>query len=224
MLVAVVATACSGEIRDEGATDAAVADAARDAAVAPADAAPPGMLLGAFQLTYYWVTSEDDYPGTKDTAIYDPACSVLATVTSEFASSLALEGTGRLSDGRVLNYDGSCGCPRSPCFFEVDEEHPWGVGVQNRPLIPFRSIAVDSDVIAYGDRIYVVELDGVAMPGESPWGDFVHDGCVTADDTGGAIIGMHIDFFAALRDHYYDLDGRLGLATATLHDGGARCP
>ena len=51
----------------------------------------------------------------------------------------------------------------------------------------------------------------------------MHDGCLSADDTGGAIIGMHIDFFAALRDYYVDINGRIGLSDITLHDGGARC-
>jgi 3D (Asp-Asp-Asp) domain-containing protein len=105
----------------------------------------------------------------------------------------------------------------------VDADHPWGVGVQNRALVPYRSVAVDSDVIAYGTALYVVEFDGVHMPGDAPWGDFVHDGCVSADDTGGSIIGMHIDFFAALRTSYYDLDARLGLNDVTLHEGGDRC-
>lgn len=69
----------------------------------------------------------------------------------------------------------------------------------------------------------MVELDGVTMPGDPSWGDFVHDGCVSADDTGGAIIGLHIDFFAGLRDCYYDLDDQLGLTEVTLYDGGDRC-
>ena len=68
------------------------------------------------------------------------------------------------------------------------------------------------------------QIDGVMMPGDAPWGDFVHDGCVSADDTGGGIIGMHVDFFAALREHYVALDGQLGLTDVTLHEGGARCP
>jgi 3D (Asp-Asp-Asp) domain-containing protein len=238
-LLAVVA-GCVGDIGqspggDGSAADAhAGGDAAEDGGATPdgplaADAAPSvdagahGDLLGDFQLTYYWVTAEDDYPGTPDTELYDSDCAVLATVTADFADALALEGTGRLSDGRVLNYWGSCGCPESPCFFEVDADHPWGVGVQNRALVPFRSIAVDSDLIAYGSRVFVAELDGVPMPGDPPWGDFVHDGCVSADDTGGAIVGAHIDFFAGLRACYYELDDLLGLGEVTLYDGGERC-
>ena len=33
------------------------------------------------------------------------------------------------------------------------------------------------------------------MPGRAPWGGFVHDGCVVADDTGGGIDGNRLDLF-----------------------------
>jgi 3D (Asp-Asp-Asp) domain-containing protein len=228
LLIALACAACVGDIgADDGVDAAAGPDGGDDGAAPPdadsTDAAPPGDLLGSFQLTYYWVAYEGDFSGVPDTSIYDSDCNVLATVPADFADSLALEGTGRLLDGRVLNYWGSCACAFSPCFFEVDAEHPWGVGVQNRALIPFRSVAVDSDVIAYGSTLYAPDLDGVLMPGDAPWGDFIHDGCLSADDTGGAIIGMHIDFFSALRDYYVDINGELGLSDITLYDGGARC-
>jgi 3D (Asp-Asp-Asp) domain-containing protein len=192
------------------------------------DATPrpdPGASLGAFTLTYYWITAEDEFPGAADTAIYDDAaCTVLATVPSDFADSLDIEGTGRLADGRVINVSGGCGCARSPCYVEVDADHPWGYGVQDRALEPYRSFAVDRDVIEYGTTLWVAELDGVAMPGDPPWGGFVHDGCVIAADTGGGIVGMHVDWFVGLRASYQALDDVLGLNDVTVHDGGARCP
>lgn len=227
LLAVLAGAACVGDIGADDFADAAWLDANGDGQASPdadtTDAAPPGDLLGTFELTYYWVAYEGDFTGAPDTDIYDGDCTVLATVTADFADSLALEGTGRLLDGRVLNYWGSCGCAFSPCFFEVDAEHPWGIGVENRALEPFRSVAVDSDVIAYGAALYAPELDGVLMPGDAPWGDFIHDGCLSADDTGGAIIGMHIDFFSALREYYLDLNDSLGLSDITLYDGGARC-
>lgn len=190
----------------------------------PPDAAPPGPELGSFQLTYYWIAAEADFSGPADTEIYESDCAVLATVPEAFADSLAIEGTGRLLDGRLVNYWGSCGCPRSPCYFVVDAEHPWGVGAQNRALVPFRSVAVDTDILDIGQPLWIAELDGMTMPGEAPWGAFAHDGCVVADDVGGGITGQHVDFFVALRPHYLTLDGQLGLDAVTLHDGGARCP
>ncbi|MCC6901044.1 MAG: hypothetical protein IT377_18845 [Polyangiaceae bacterium] len=193
---------------------------------AGADAAKPapGPSLGSFQLTYYWVTTEEEFTGTKDTKLYDKSCKLLATVAAKFAAALKVEGTGRLSDGRILNYSGSCSCPTSPCYLVADAQHPWGYGVQNKALVPFRSFAVDKSVIPYGSKVYVPELDGVAVPGDSPWGGFVHDGCFSADDTGGAILGKHVDWFVALETHYVSLDAKLGLAKITVHQGGARCP
>jgi len=183
----------------------------------------PGDPLGEFQLTYYWVASEDDYGGEKTAVLYDPDCGEIATVDPEFADALALEGTGRLSDGRLLNYDGACDCPSSPCFFEVDARHPWGYGAEGRALVPFRSVAVDTAVVEIGRTLYLEELDGVSMPGDPSYGAFVHDGCVVADDVGGGIDGQHVDFFAALRPHYLELDGALGLSSVHVRDGGERC-
>lgn len=208
--------ACSGSSPVE-------VDAAADAPV-DAPPPPPGALHGTFQLTYYWVTAEADYSGAADTTLYQPGCAALATVPAAFASSLDLEGTGRLRDGRVVNVDGACGCARSPCYAPVPVDHPWGTGVQNRPLAPYRSVAVDRTVIPYGTPLYVPELDGVTVPGDPPWGGFVHDGCVLAADTGGGIVGMHVDWFVGLKASYRTLDAALGLDTITVHDGGARCP
>jgi len=202
-----------------GAAGTSTADAGSDASLGV-----PGALLGNFQLTFYWVTTEDEFTGAKDTDLFDSSCTLLATVPAAFASSLALEGTGRLSDGRLLNTAGACGCSTSPCYIEADAAHPWGYGVQNKALVPFRSFAVDKAEIPYGTRLYVPELDGVSMPGDAPWGAFVHDGCVSADDTGGGIVGKHVDWFVALKASYSTLDGALGLSSVTVHEGGTRCP
>jgi 3D (Asp-Asp-Asp) domain-containing protein len=195
-----------------------------DAPSGPPDAGGPGPVLGSFKLTYYYVAAEADYTGTKDTALYEPGCSVLAVVPSEYAHAVIIEGTGMLDDGQVFNYAGACACALSPCFHFVDAEHPWGTGSGGRALVPFRSIAVDDAVLTIGARYYIAELDGVAMPGAPPTGGFVHDGCVSADDTGGDILGMHIDFFVPVRTDYLALDAKLGLGAVTLQDGGARCP
>jgi 3D (Asp-Asp-Asp) domain-containing protein len=184
----------------------------------------PGPLLGTFKLTYYYVANEADYSGAKDTSLYEPTCDVLAVVPAAFAHDVIIEGTGALDDGRVFNYAGSCSCALSPCFRFVDAQHPWGNGAGGRALVPFRSVAVDRTVLTIGQHYYVAELDGVTMPGDPPTGGFVHDGCVSADDTGGAIIGMHIDFFSALRAYYLTLDRELNLNNVTIYEGGDRCP
>lgn len=197
--------------------------AAGDGGGTPAATGEPGPEIGSFQLTYYWITDEAAFGGADTTKLYDESCNVLTSVPAGFASAIKLEGTGRLTDGRVLNYAGSCGCPTSPCYFEVDAEHPWGTGVQNRALAPFRSVAVDKSVVSYGSKIYIEALDGVTMPGEAPWGGFVHDGCVSADDTGSAIIGKHLDFFSARKADYLTLNAVLGVSTVKVRQGGERC-
>ncbi len=220
VMILLALVACGGRDPEGGEPDGGVADDAGIDAPRP----PVGPSLGTFQLTYYWVAAEEDYPGIASENLYASSCAILDTVTPGFADAIDLEGTGRLLDGRLLNVAGSCGCPRSPCFVEAGVMYPWGIGVQNRPLVPYRSIAVDRDVIPYGTKLWVAELDGEAVPGEAPWGDFVHDGCVLAADTGGGIMDLHIDWFVGLRASYRTLDQRLGLEDVTVHMGGERCP
>src|SRR6266550_2331440 len=66
----------------------------------------------------------------------------------------------------------------------------WGRGAFGRPLVPYRSIAVDPRVVPRGTRVYIQELDGMPLPDGS-----MHDGWVTADDIGGRIRGQHFDIF-----------------------------
>jgi 3D (Asp-Asp-Asp) domain-containing protein len=206
-LLLLVLAACGGRVP-------AGADAAGDLP----DAAAAGASLGTFQLTSYYVAAEADYAGADDTTLYDDACADLANVPLDFADDVDIEGTGKLTDDRLINVSGDCACPRSPCYFEADAEHPWGYGVQNRALVPFVSIAVDQGVIAYGTGIYLPELDGVVEPDGATL-----DGCVVAADTGGGIVGEHIDFFVGLHDTYLALDDALGLADIEVRDGGDRC-
>lgn len=227
-ILALALAACGGEVDssgtgpDGGGGGGGDSDGGRSGA--DARRGDPGPALGSFELTYYWVAYQGDYAGAADTDLFDPDCAVLATVSADFADAIELEGTGRLVDGRLLNVAGACDCPRSPCFIEADADHPWGYGTQDRALVPFRSIAVDPAVIEYGTGLYLPALDGVAMPGEAPWGDFAHDGCAVAADTGGGIDGMHIDFFVGTRGSYQALDGELGLSETEVNEGGERCP
>ncbi|WP_430403053.1 3D domain-containing protein [Fluviicola sp.] len=73
----------------------------------------------------------------------------------------------------------------------------FGDGVKNYRLIPFRTIAVDKDVIPYGTVIYIPKAKGKII--ELPDGEQVtHDGYFFAGDTGGAIKKNHIDIFTGI--------------------------
>jgi 3D (Asp-Asp-Asp) domain-containing protein len=188
----------------------------------PEDAPPrpaAGALRGTYALTYYWVSAEDDQsPAAATTTIYDKTCAPIAKVSAAFASELATSGTGKLVDDRMLTVAGECTCKRSPCFRVIDQ--PWGVGASNRPLVPFRSLAVDRTIIPIGTALWIEQLDGVDIPGTFPT---LHDGCVLADDTGGRIDGERIDWFVGKKPYYVELDRAHRLKEVTVFDGGTRC-
>jgi hypothetical protein len=131
--------------------------------------------------------------------------------------AIRLEGTGRLLDDRMLNI-GGCSCAGGfSCFMELGPEFPWGMGSASNPLEPFVSIAVDNDVIDHGTILYSPDLDGTALPDATS-----HDGCLRADDIGGGITGMHIDWFVALRENYQTLDP-LVPEQIVLHQNASKC-
>jgi 3D (Asp-Asp-Asp) domain-containing protein len=136
-------------------------------------------------------------------------CSPLAEVTQKFADHLRLQGTGKLRDGRVINVYGRCSCPDTPCYQVTDRA--WGSAGNGRPLEPFRTMAVDPEKVKLGSFLYIPDLDGMTMPGRSPVGGFVHDGCVAADDNGGNIDGKQLDWFVGRRTHFLGLVRRRGM-------------
>jgi len=199
--------------------------------------------LGLFNVTFYYVIGEDEVkkPAANDNAgdtelaaigndsrvtLYEAGtCKEIADVTPEFATQLAIQGTGKLNDGRVLNIWGRCACGHSPCFKVT--ENQWGTAGTNRPLQPFRTVAVDPKVVKLGSLLYVPLLEGRTMPGRPPWGGFVHDGCVVADDTGGHIDGNRLDLFVGRKGYFLGLSGT-GSAHAwarhvPVYDGSKLC-
>jgi 3D (Asp-Asp-Asp) domain-containing protein len=145
-----------------------------------------------FRLSFYWLAYEAEYANEPyDTDIYTTRGYFIGRFPSAFVYELKLEGSGILRDGRVLNFAGECNYGMGTCFKTLDlAEDPLGVGVQSRPLVPFRSIAVDPKMIPIGATVYVPELVGIPMPDGTQ-----HDGCLRADDMGGAIKNGKIDFF-----------------------------
>lgn len=142
-------------------------------------------------------------------------CEVISEVTKEFASQLELQGTGKLNDGRVLNIWGHCRCGHSPCFKVIESQ--WGTAGTGKPLQPFRTVAVDPKVVKLGSLLYIPLLEGRTMPGRAPWGGFVHDGCVVADDTGGGIDGNQLDLFVGRKGYYLGMSGTGGSHSWARH-------
>lgn len=188
-----------------------------------------------FQLTFYWLAFEDDFqdpstgvPAGGRTPIAPNARADLYTrdgfffgrVPERFAWSLRMEGSGVMMDGRIVNYNGPCNFGYGTCFQQVDPvQFPFGRGAGARTLLPFKSVAVDPRVIPLGEPLYLPELDGIRLPDGS-----IHDGCVRADDVGGAIKKRHLDFFVVTFGNYrMMIDQLLGIGFATPHIEAPRC-
>jgi 3D (Asp-Asp-Asp) domain-containing protein len=208
-------------------------------------------VLGRFDMTFYYVAGEEDSArasrkkklqaandnGTELASVAPAAveesvtlyqgktCAPIADVSKDFAAQLSMQGTGKLKDGRILNVWGACSCDHSPCFKVTETK--WGTGGTGRALQPYRTVAVDPSVIKLGSLLYVPALDGQTMPGREPWGGYIHDGCVVADDTGGGIKGHQLDLFVG-RKSSVDLLSRKGGSHAwarnqPIYDGSGRC-
>lgn len=148
-----------------------------------------------------------------------PRCGggTIAMVSQAFQKSAAMQGSAKLCDGRVVGVQ-----KVNPlCFVVVGAEFPWGITASGRPAKPFRSIAIDPKTFAMGRWYYVPELDGLTLP--SPASGKVHDGCVHADDVGGAVKGDLVDFFVGEHSAVDILKGKLSEATVHLADGEGIC-
>ena len=208
--------------------------------------------VGEFTITFYYVVSEDEVvakpvaavandntaaglelasiaPAASSVTLYSTngagSCEPISEVSREFATQLALQGTGKLRDGRVVNIWGECRCEQSPCFKVTAAT--WGTGGTGRPLQPFRTVAVDPKVVKLGSLLYVPMLEGMQMPGRPPYGGFVHDGCVVAEDVGGGIKGTQLDLFVG-RKGWFLRDAASGGAHAwarhvPVFDGSRQC-
>lgn len=208
-----------------------------------ADLPELGEPLGAFRFTMYYVAQESAYPkvdlsgipdevsgapdddggatdGGKSVTLFAKDCRPIADVDAGFARQIDMQGTGKLRDGRVLNTSGTCKCQHSPCYFEI--KAAWAMGANGR-LSPFRSVAIDTSIVPLGSMLYIPDLDGLRMPGKAPWGGYIHDGCVMADDRGGGIKGHELDFFVAKKTFSDSLDRRHRIKRISVFDGKGWC-
>ncbi|HEX3764652.1 MAG TPA: 3D domain-containing protein, partial [Kofleriaceae bacterium] len=194
-------------------------------------------------LRFYWLTRETDYddapagsvprggarvprggacalPANRWVELYTNDGYFFGRVPERYACSLKLEGSGLMRDDRVVNYTGPCKFGYGTCFEQLDvADFPFGRGAGLRPLIPFKSVAVDPRVVPLGEPLYIPELDGMVLPDGS-----IHDGCVRADDTGGGIKGKKLDFFVVTYGNFRVLlDELLGVSWITPEVEAPRC-
>jgi 3D (Asp-Asp-Asp) domain-containing protein len=181
-----------------------------------------------YTLTFYWLAMEDDFDQPAEIQFANPDAVDLYTKDGLFigsfpdklAWSLRMEGSGLLADGRVLQYNGRCDYGYGTCFEQLSvDEYPFGRGAFHRPLIPFKSIAVDPVLVPIGEPVYIPEFDGMILPDGS-----IHDGCVRADDTGGHIKKRHVDFFVVTYGNFRTLlDQMWNIGTITPRIQEPRC-
>lgn len=191
-----------------------------------------GTLVGKLYITYYYLSLESNYSGAADTTLYDKNCKAIVKVPAKFSDSACIEGSGRLKDGRIINYAKTCSCGRRcptggiVCYSVLDKnKYPWGAGAFSNALRPLRSLAVDRNRIPLRTKLYIPEWDGVKIPAIDGIGGFTHDGCVYADDVGGAIKGAHFDFFAGTSKMWKALEKIHGTKKyLTVYKNPGRCP
>ena len=115
-------------------------------------------------------------------------------VGKNFLKELKMEGTGRLLDGRLLNFSSffDIGGAREIRYRIVQPGYPYGYGIDNRKLQAFRTVAVDPRVIRLDTLLYIPEAKGVVLPDGA-----IHDGYFHALDGGTAINNDRIDVFTS---------------------------
>jgi len=156
-----------------------------------------GDALGKFRNTYYDIISEESFSGPSEAPVFDMSGGTLTLVSASFKKSLDMEGSGKLDDGRVLNFIGRVNGDIRYKF----TEHAFGMGVGNCELIPFHTIAVDPARIPLGSVVRIDETVGMILPDGS-----THDGLWRAEDIGSAIQGARIDLFVGAGNQGWVLD------------------
>jgi len=150
-------------------------------------------LLGCFAPTFYRILDESAPEWTaqqpRTEALLTMNGELITRVTQEFRRHLDIEGSARLRDGRVVNFHHKI---EGAWRYLVAHDAPFGLGVESYKLVPYRTLAVDPQVIEFGTVLYLPALDGLRLPSGE-----VHDGFAFAHDEGQGITGHRIDVFVA---------------------------
>lgn len=157
------------------------------------------ILVGELKPTFYWIALETLNDNPKDKALYDRDGNLMVMVGKKFFAGLSMEGTGRLLNGKVLNFhvrhqnpDGSKEVRWRWCDPAIA---PFGYGLDDRVLKPFKSIAVDPTVIPMDSKVYIPDAVGAKLPDGT-----THNGYFDAIDIGSAIVNQRIDIFTSFGD------------------------
>jgi 3D (Asp-Asp-Asp) domain-containing protein len=149
--------------------------------------------IGKFRNTYYYLIFEAKYPkDPKTEPVLDSEGKALAMVSKKFLKDLLMEGSGKLANGKVLNWAGRVD---GQSRFEFTK-HPWGRGVGDCGLRPLRTIAADPAQIPQGAVVKIAETVGMPMPDGTK-----HDGIWRVEDVGSAILHDRIDLFVGKREY-----------------------
>lgn len=149
--------------------------------------------IGDLKPSFYWVGLETRDGQPRDQPLKDMDGNVLVRVSKKFFDTVKLEGTGKLLDGRVINYKGRVG--KEIRYRWCGPDAPYGYGLDDHKLVPFRSVAVDPTVVPIGSKVYIPQAKGAKLPDGK-----IHDGYFTAIDIGDAIKNHRIDVFTAYGD------------------------
>ncbi|KAL1923087.1 uncharacterized protein VTP21DRAFT_9463 [Calcarisporiella thermophila] len=167
--------------------------------------------------TYYWLVHQKEKTKKTGKIVKLATCGgkSIAKVTKSFAEALAMEGSGILGNGLLVNY-GNCKCDDDFECFELvnNKKFPYGQTSMSTPLRPFVSIAAND--IKPGTKIFVPQLKGWRIPGSRK----IHNGCLLVDDTSYSFGAHHIDFFCVSEDNYKNLDGKHHVTKVDIYQGG----
>jgi 3D (Asp-Asp-Asp) domain-containing protein len=89
--------------------------------------------------------------------------------------------------------------------YKFVKDAPYGIGVDNYKLIPYRTIAVDPAQILIGSIVFIPQAYGLVLPNGE-----IHDGFFFAHDTGSKIKGRCLDLFVGFEHHVKNTLTRYG--------------
>jgi len=180
-----------------------------------------GGVATASKLTYYWtIYPADANLNTPLVPIYNLSNQVLARIPEDLAKKIAMEGSGFIPDGRLINLACDCAWPTSRFFVVNQATTPYGLDAQGKPLVPYRTIAVDTTLIPLGTKVFIREFKDRVMPDGNK-----HNGCFIAGDIGYGVKGWHIDLYARKYEDYVQIDSSLnGLDTVHVVPKSTNCP